>query len=258
MTHAVQHISSSVLYADVSPTDSFVIHNYLDETKTHFSDDRHSALRHHLEGVSEMLTKGVSSLPSIAAQLVAVIHIFEDCSGRIPTSRDWASAIDSRAWMVPRKSVNEIVIACQHKFGDHYRGYERLVRYFTVAPGQDLRLGYLRQHIEGTFEAERRFGVEMPRGPLSAAMADEGGTHVLATRDVAEFVLEQLIQRPDGLIPTVADWLTEMRFQSWMKSRIQTTQSILESLGCDLVRQKVLTEVVKRREECATPRFCLE
>ena len=51
MSHPYHHALSSVKKWGGEPEDYQAIHDWFDETKAHFADFRHRALRHHSEGI---------------------------------------------------------------------------------------------------------------------------------------------------------------------------------------------------------------
>ena len=107
------HAESSVRKWGGTVSDYLDIHLFIDESKSHYSDIRHRALRHHSEGVSlcgrvfgECIT--LSDGREVPTRLIAERHIVEDC-GRIPTLADWLSNISLEGWMthVPNKLSQE-------------------------------------------------------------------------------------------------------------------------------------------------------
>lgn len=67
----------------------------------------------------------------------------------------------------------------------------------------DFRHRALRHHSHGVFEAERVFGV---------AITTSAG-RVVPVRYVAE---QHIKEDCGGVVPTVADWLSKMRRETWM------------------------------------------
>jgi|SRR5690606_16160241 len=89
--------------------DYLPIHNWFDETKAHFADFRHRALRHHSEGIFLMESIfGVTITNSdgrvIPTRVIGEQHVKEDC-GFIPTAADWLRKIKPEAWMVKTQKI---------------------------------------------------------------------------------------------------------------------------------------------------------
>lgn len=91
------------------------------------------------------------------------------------------------------------------KFGGHPSDYQEIHDWFdaTKETLADFRHRALRHHSQGIFEAERVFGVTIKNS--------EG-------RDVpVRLIGEQHVSEDcGGRVPTVADWLTKIRPESWM------------------------------------------
>ena len=86
-----------------SVEDYLPIHEWFDETKAHFSDPRHRALRHHSEGIFLMesifgKTITLSSGRELPTRYVGEQHVSEDL-GSIPAAADWLRAIAAEPWM---------------------------------------------------------------------------------------------------------------------------------------------------------------
>jgi hypothetical protein len=103
MGHPYYHSLSSAKKHGGVWTDYIQVHNWFDETKAHFPDFRHRALRHHSEGIflAEHIF-GVTITNSEGRQVpVRVLgeqHVKEDL-GRIPTAADWLKMISPERWM---------------------------------------------------------------------------------------------------------------------------------------------------------------
>ena len=79
------------------------IHDWLDETKAHYADARHRALRHHSLGIFQCEEEFGSTIINsegrpVPVRLIAEQHVMEDC-GRIPSVADWLSQIKYAVWM---------------------------------------------------------------------------------------------------------------------------------------------------------------
>ncbi len=82
----------------------------------------------------------------------------------------------------------------------------------------DCRHRALRHHSHGVFEAERRFG---------CAITNADG-RLVPVREIAELHIKQDC---GGRIPTVADWLANMRIQAWMNRGYRDQESQEETPG---------------------------
>ena len=90
---AFNHCKSSVKYFGGEEDDYLKIHQWFDESKTHYADIRHRALRHHTQGIAECEEKfGVyiynSNGNKVIVKSIAEQHIREDL-GFITTLQDW-------------------------------------------------------------------------------------------------------------------------------------------------------------------------
>ena len=104
---AFNHCKSSVKYFGGDDIDYHSIHAWFDETKDHYGDIRHRALRHHTLGVKECEKKfGItirnSNGKDIPVRSIAEQHIREDL-GFIPTIQDWFKEIVPKPWMASTK-----------------------------------------------------------------------------------------------------------------------------------------------------------
>jgi hypothetical protein len=113
MAQPYHHALSSVKRWGGSVEDYHPIHRWFDETKRHFGDFRHRALRHHAEGIFECERVFGPTLVNSAGRVIPVRwvaeqHVNEDC-GRIPTVGDWLKQIEPVSWMNnPRKLEREL------------------------------------------------------------------------------------------------------------------------------------------------------
>lgn len=116
MSHPYHHsISSSRKFGGVW-TDYIKIHSWYDETKAHFPDMRHRALRHHSEGIfwceqkfGTVITN--SDGKEVPVRSIGEQHIIEDI-GFIPTIADYLKEMNQANWMYKpgegRKILKEI------------------------------------------------------------------------------------------------------------------------------------------------------
>ncbi len=103
MSNPYHHSLSSVkkwggVWQDYQP-----IHSWFDESKAHYADPRHRALRHHTEGIflCERIFGPVLKLTGgkeIPTRWVGEQHCMEDM-GRIPSIADWFGCIKPEKWM---------------------------------------------------------------------------------------------------------------------------------------------------------------
>ena len=104
---AFNHCKSSVKYFGGEEDDYLKIHQWFDESKTHYADIRHRALRHHTQGIAECVEKfGVyiynSNGNKVIVKSIAEQHIREDL-GFIPTLQDWFKLMKPAPWMASTK-----------------------------------------------------------------------------------------------------------------------------------------------------------
>jgi len=103
MSHPFHHAVSSARKWGGEPSDYQPIHDWFDETKAHFADFRHRAMRHHSEGIylAERIfgtTITTSAGRQVPVRWVGEQHVKEDL-GRIPTIKDWLSNLRPERWM---------------------------------------------------------------------------------------------------------------------------------------------------------------
>lgn len=116
MSHPYHHAVSSTKKWGGNPEDYIALHNWFDETKAHFADPRHRAMRHHSEGIflCEKIF-GVTILNSkgqhIPVRILGEQHVMEDL-GWIPSMADWLRCIKPEPWMnnVPGEKVYQTPI----------------------------------------------------------------------------------------------------------------------------------------------------
>lgn len=112
MAAALTHAQSSVRRWGGTVEDYLPIHSWFDETKGHFGDFRHRALRHHTLGIllcEEQFGIGIPVGDKIVpTRWVAEQHLVEDF-GRLPTVQDWLECIQPAAWMTRSRRLSEEV-----------------------------------------------------------------------------------------------------------------------------------------------------
>lgn len=97
------HAESSVRKWGGTPTDYLKIHQWFDESKAHFPDNRHRALRHHTQGIFEAENRfGIiitnSQDKDVCVRDIGEQHVLEDL-GFIPTLSDYFYEMQYRNWM---------------------------------------------------------------------------------------------------------------------------------------------------------------
>jgi len=116
MSHPYHHAISSAKKHGGRWEDYIEIHNWFDETKAHFPDMRHRALRHHSEGIFWCEQKfGTvvknSDYKLVPVRTIAEQHLMEDV-GFIPTIADYLKEMNLTNWMFKpgegRKLLQEI------------------------------------------------------------------------------------------------------------------------------------------------------
>lgn len=103
MSHPLHHSISSVKKFGGEIKDYLPIHNWFDETKAHYPDMRHRALRHHSEGIfwcekefGEYIVNSTGKM--IPVRAIGEQHVKEDL-GWIPTIKDYLDKMETTAWM---------------------------------------------------------------------------------------------------------------------------------------------------------------
>jgi len=101
--HPYYHALSSAKKYGGAWTDYIAIHNWFDESKAHFPDFRHRALRHHSEGIFMAehffgVTITISDGKKVPVRALGEQHVKEDL-GWIPTAADWLKMIKPDRWM---------------------------------------------------------------------------------------------------------------------------------------------------------------
>ena len=116
MSHPLHHAISSAKKHGGNPDDYLALHNWFDETKMHYPDMRHRALRHHSEGIFWAEKEfGVYIINSngkmVPTRVLGEQHVMEDI-GFIPTIKDYLDNMTTQNWMFKpgegRKVLKEI------------------------------------------------------------------------------------------------------------------------------------------------------
>lgn len=103
MSHPLHHSISSQKKWGGHVDDYLPIHNWFDETKMHYPDMRHRALRHHSEGIFWCEEKFGTYITNSEGRMVPVRvlgeqHCMEDL-GWIPTIKDYLDNMEVKGWM---------------------------------------------------------------------------------------------------------------------------------------------------------------
>lgn len=116
MSHPLHHAISSQRKHGGNVDDYLALHNWFDETKAHYPDMRHRALRHHAEGIFWAEKEfGVYIINSVGKMVPTRVlgeqHVMEDI-GFIPTIKDYLDNMNVVGWMFKpgegRKVLKEI------------------------------------------------------------------------------------------------------------------------------------------------------
>ena len=103
MSHPLHHSISSQKKWGGHVDDYLPIHNWFDETKMHYPDMRHRALRHHSEGIFWCEQQFGTYITNSDGRMVPVRaigeqHCMEDL-GWIPTVKDYLDNMEVKGWM---------------------------------------------------------------------------------------------------------------------------------------------------------------
>ena len=104
MANCYHHAESSVRKFKGIVEDYIKIHLWFDESKSHYADLRHRALRHHSFGIWQCeqvfgLTVVNSDGLVVPVRFIGEQHVREDL-GFIPCVADWLSNIKQEKWML--------------------------------------------------------------------------------------------------------------------------------------------------------------
>jgi len=103
MADSWHHAVSSSRKWGGEPEEYYPVHSWFDETKEHFADPRHRAIRHHSQGIGWAIehfgpTITISTGKEIPVRWIGEQHCNEDF-GRIPTMADWLRSMTVEPWM---------------------------------------------------------------------------------------------------------------------------------------------------------------
>jgi len=112
MAHPYHHAVSTARKWGGKPEDYQAIHDWFDESKAHFADFRHRALRHHSEGI--FLCESIFGVTitnsdgmKVPVRIIGEQHVREDL-GRIPSAKDWLEQIQPAIWMMRKPKTDEV------------------------------------------------------------------------------------------------------------------------------------------------------
>lgn len=111
MAASYHHAVSSASRWGGKPEDYMHIHEWFDETKNHFGDFRHRAVRHHTEGIAECTSVFGAVLENsegakIPVRWIAEQHVTEDF-GRLVTLHEWLQCIRPEPWMTRARKLSQ-------------------------------------------------------------------------------------------------------------------------------------------------------
>lgn len=94
------------------PEDYIKIHEWFDDTKAHFADHRHRALKHHTQGIFEaerLFGRTIINADgnNVSVRDVGEQHVMEDL-GIIPTVSDYLNCMTIEPWMGSTKVVERL------------------------------------------------------------------------------------------------------------------------------------------------------
>jgi hypothetical protein len=103
MANSYHHSLSSVKKWGGTFQEFMKYHDWFDESKSHYGDFRHRALRHHSQGIFECervfgQTVTLSTGRTIPVRWIGEQHVMEDL-GFIPSLSDWLKCIQPEPWM---------------------------------------------------------------------------------------------------------------------------------------------------------------
>lgn len=207
MTHPYIHAQSSARVFGGDANQYLYIHQWLDATKVTVCDYRHRYLRHHVEGIDELIQQEgkyiVGDGFEAKTRAVAEQHLIEDCGGRIPTLADWLAELKAPEW-AQSVSTLEHTGASASKWGGSKTDYFRIHSWFDEAVERHGAAGLAyRNHAFGIFEAETRFGMVITNSDgKTVPVRYIGEQHVLANCGMR--------------VPSVQDWVQCMSRKMWM------------------------------------------
>lgn len=113
-------------------------------------------------------------------------------------------------------------VSSAKKYGGTPEDYIKIHQWFDASKAflADFRHRALRHHAQGIFEAEQVFGDET--GCITNSKGD---------KIPVRFIGEQHVMEDLGRIPTMADWLMEIRPRDWMNKPTKLSKELGNSLS---------------------------
>jgi hypothetical protein len=118
MADPLQHTQSSARKFGGKPEDYLAIHNWFDESKSFFTDFRHSALRHHAEGI--FLAERIFGITvvnrdrdRVPVRYVGEQHVKEDLDGYLPPKTGCHKSAPSGGCMVNASRASPLKFSCR-------------------------------------------------------------------------------------------------------------------------------------------------
>lgn len=208
----IYHANAAARRYGGAPEDYLDIHDFLDSSKSAHPDVRHRAALHSTfaYGVCERVF-GATVRNSDGAEFpvrgVVEDHLATDCAGRIPSPRDYLVNMVEQEWMRGdglRRDALRHARASAREWGGAAEDYLE-VHAFIDSPAEgwdDVRARAVLHHAFGTMVVERAFG---------RALRNSSG-RVVPVRALAE----RHVKDDLGCLPSLGDWLHNMRIQPWM------------------------------------------
>ena len=126
------HAQSSAKKFGGNPDDYLPIHQWFDDTKAHFPDNRHRAIKHHSQGIFEcerlfgvVITN--SDGRQVSVRDIGEQHVLEDL-GWIPTMSDYLYHLSIQNWMSDNKpKINPYPSNLDYNIGNLQVDYTHIV-----------------------------------------------------------------------------------------------------------------------------------
>lgn len=209
--HPLHHAKSSAARLGGNVEDFVAVHAYMDESKQAFCNPMHRTYRHNMDILPELVElfgEVLPSRPDVDMRAVLQDHLKEDCKGTTPSIEDWLMHLTPAPWMKKnmQMSTYDHAVAISDKFGGQPEEYLAICQYMDGAKHYEnlsqWRHRAWRWHSFATFDAEKKFGV---------SFKNSVGRNV-----IVRYVAEKHIIAALGKMPTMQDWYSHIRFQSFM------------------------------------------
>lgn len=165
MSAACDHAVSSANQFGGVPQDYYEIHAWFDATKAYLPDMRHRAIRHHSQGIAEVVRLfgpwlRNSDGEDVPVQLIAEQHVIEDM-GRIMSMADWLT-------LIPLASIP-----------NNPKPLRALRNKESLSDDKRSQLQKLVQNCQGLATVQRDVKESLPLGGEEGATAASGRTGTL-------------------------------------------------------------------------------